>query len=123
VVFRDEDHVGTNRRGTGHSVIVTNAGTADGTPFYDLLHGGESVGYGDKAYDAKTHCDDCEAHGVKFRVNRRGLRTPYRDRINRARARLRAHVEHPFHVIKRLWASRKCATETWGRTRPPSSPR
>jgi IS5 family transposase len=100
-------HVGTDRRGTVHSVTVTDAAVADVTQFYDLLHGGESVVYGDKAYDAKAHREDCEAQGVKFRVNRRGLRTPYRDRINRARSRVRAHVEHPFQVIKRLWGFTK----------------
>ncbi|MGH7593560.1 MAG: transposase [Gemmatimonadales bacterium] len=44
-----------------------------------------------------------EGAGVQSRVNRRRPRTPYRDAINRGRSRVRAHVEHPFHVIKRLW--------------------
>ncbi len=96
-------HVGTDRRGIVHSVQVTDAAVADVTQFYELLHGGESVVYGDKAYDATAHRNDCEAQGVRFRVNRRGPRTPARDAINRARSRVRAHVDHPFHVIKRLW--------------------
>jgi len=100
-------HVGTDRRGTVHSVTVTDAAVADVTQFYDLLHGGESAVYGDKAYDAREHREDCEAQGVKFRVNRRGPRTPHRDAINRARSRVRARVEHPFHVIKRLWGFTK----------------
>ena len=77
------------------------------TQFYDLVHGGESAVYGDKAYDAGYLRDDCEVQGVKFRVNRRGPRTPYRNKLNRARSRIRARVEHPFHVIKRLWGFTK----------------
>jgi IS5 family transposase len=100
-------HVGTDRRGTVHSVQVTDAAVADVTQFYALLHGAETVVYGDKAYDAQAHRTDCEAQGVRFRVNRRGKRTPYRDKLNRARSRVRAHVEHPFHVIKRLWGFTK----------------
>lgn len=94
-------HVGTDRRGTVHSVTVTDAAVADVTQFYDLVHGGETAVYGDKAYDAGYLREDCEAQGVHFKVNRRGTRTPWRDKINRARSRIRAHVEHPLLVIKR----------------------
>jgi transposase, IS5 family len=59
--------------------------------------------YGDKAYWCAEDQADCEAQGVKYRINRRGKRTPHWDRINRLRSKVRAHVEHPFHVIKRLW--------------------
>jgi IS5 family transposase len=44
---------------------------------------------------------------VKFRVTRKGPRTPHRDAVNRARSRIRAHVEHPFLVVKRLWGFTK----------------
>ncbi len=100
-------HVGTDRRGIVHSVTTTDAAQADITQFYDLVHGGESAVYGDKAYDAGYLRDDCEAQGVQFRVTQKGPRTPHRDAINRARSRIRAHVEHPFQVIKRLWGFTK----------------
>jgi IS5 family transposase len=100
-------HVGTDRRGIVHSVTVTDAATADITQFYDLVRGSETVVHGDKAYDAQHLREDCEAHGVAFKVNRRGKRTPSRDKMNRSRSRVRAHVEHPFLVVKRLWGFTK----------------
>ena len=40
-------------------------------------------------------------------MNRRGTRardlTPAKRRIKRSRSRIRARVEHPFNVVKRLW--------------------
>jgi transposase, IS5 family len=96
-------HVGSDRRGIVHTVTTTDAAQADITQFHDLLHGAETVVYGDKAYWCAEDRSDCEAQGVKYRINRRGKRTPHGDKINRARSRVRARVEHPFHVVKRLW--------------------
>jgi transposase, IS5 family len=100
-------HVGSDRRGIVHTVTTTDAAQADITQFHDLLHGAETAVYGDKAYWCADDQADCEAQGVKYRINRRGQRTPYWDRINRQRSRVRAHVEHPFHVVKRLWGFAK----------------
>jgi IS5 family transposase len=40
-------------------------------------------------------------------VNKSGKRSAKWDRINAARSRVRARVEHPFHVVKRLWGFTK----------------
>lgn len=100
-------HVGSDRRGIVHTVTTTHAAVADVMQFHDLLHGAETVVYGDKAYWCAEDQADCEAQAVKYRINRRGKRTPYWDGVNRARSRVRAHVEHPFHVVKRLWGFTK----------------
>ncbi len=39
-------------------------------------------------------------HRGRYRVNRRGTRTPKWDRINAARSRVRARCEHVFRVMK-----------------------
>lgn len=47
--FGMELHVGTDRRGTVHSVTATHAAASDLQQMPDLLHGEESVIYGDQA--------------------------------------------------------------------------
>src|SRR5690606_38275411 len=53
----------------------------------------------------------CEAAGIRYRVNRRPTAarplTPGWRKINRARSRTRARGEHPYQVLKHLWGFRK----------------
>lgn len=104
-------HVGTDTQGLVHSLSVTPAATADLNEMGVLLHGGERVLYGDRGYWSDVHRQQCEEQGICYRVNRRGHRRaplPRRwKRINRERSRVRARVEHSFHVVKRLWGFRK----------------
>jgi IS5 family transposase len=101
-------HIGTDRRGTVHSVTATHAAESDIKQLANLLHGEESVLYGDQAYWKEADRQAFETQGVRYRVNRRapgGNRnlSPRWRKINRARSRTRARCEHPFRVIKRLW--------------------
>jgi transposase, IS5 family len=104
-------HVGTDRRGIVHTVATTHAGAADIQQLPDLLHGEETVLYGDQAYWSESDRQAAEAAGVRYRVNRRpSLNRPLTDRwkqINQARSRIRARGEHAFHVVKRLWGLAK----------------
>ena len=100
-------HIGADTKGRVHRVIATNAATADITQLGDLLHGEESTIFGDQAYWKEADRQKFEASGVRYRMNRRPPgRQPLSERwrlINRARSRIRARGEHPFHVVKRLW--------------------
>jgi transposase, IS5 family len=101
-------HIGTDRRGTVHSVTATHAAASDLQQMPHLLHGEEGVIYGDQAYWKEADRQAFEAGGVRYRVNRRapgGNRnlSPRWRRINRARSRMRARCEHPFRVVKQLW--------------------
>jgi IS5 family transposase len=104
-------HVGTDTKGRVHRVVATNAATADITQLGDLLHGEESRVYGDQAYWKEADRQEFEASGVRYRMNRRPPgRQPLSERwrrINRARSRIRARGEHPFHIVKRLWGFAK----------------
>jgi len=101
-------HIGTDRRGTVHSLTATHAAEADIKQLPSLLHGEESELYGDQAYWKEADRQVFEEQGVRYRVNRRApggnknLSGRWR-KINRARSRTRARCEHPFRVIKRLW--------------------
>jgi IS5 family transposase len=105
-------HVGTDRRGTVHSVTATHAAESDIGQITNLLHGEESAVYGDQAYWKEADRQAFEEAGVRYRVNRRapgGNRNLSRRwrAINRARSRMRARCEHPFRIVKQLWGFTK----------------
>lgn len=104
-------HIGADPTGRVRSVIATNTATADIAQREDLLHGEERTIYGDQAYWKEADRQEFDASGVRYRVNRRPPgREPLGERwvpINRARSRIRARGEHPFHVVKRLWGFAK----------------
>ena len=81
--------MGTDTRGQVHSLTTTDTTTADTTQLDDLLHGRESTLDGDKGYWKETDGQQWEQSGGTYRVNRRGVRTPRWDAINRARSRVR----------------------------------
>jgi IS5 family transposase len=101
-------HVGTDRRGTVHSLTATHAAESDIKQLPNLLHGEETAIFGDPAYWKQADREAFEAQGVRYRVNRRAaggnkkLSERWR-KINRARSRTRACCEHPFRIVKQLW--------------------
>ena len=100
-------HIGTDTRGLVHSLTTTDAAQADITQLPHLLTGEESDLSGDKAYDKQDHKAHWTAGGGRYRVNKSGTRTAQTDAHNAARSRVRARVEHVFHVVKRLWGFAK----------------
>jgi IS5 family transposase len=104
-------HVGTDVRGTVHTVTATHAAMADISQMPELLHGEEAAVYGDRAYWSQDDRATLEALGVRYRINRRGTASrPISEqwrRINRARSRTRARGEHAFRVVKQLWGFAK----------------
>ena len=104
-------HIGTDKRGLTHELTATSASVNDFTQLPELLHGQEREIYGDRSYWSEEHRWLCREVGIRYRVNRRGKRarelTPAQRRINRSRSRIRARVEHPFNVVKRLWGFTK----------------
>ncbi|GJL82703.1 MAG: IS5 family transposase [marine bacterium B5-7] len=104
-------HVGTDEQGRAHSVAVTDAGVHDSQVMDELLHGDETVVYGDKAYAGRERQERLESQGTNWRVNRkarRGKKLNCADRsFNTKSNRTRARVEHIFGVVKHLWGYRK----------------
>lgn len=104
-------HVGTDPRGVMHTLTATHAATSDISQMPELLHGQESVVYGDRAYWKAQDQQDFEHRGVRYRVNRRSsTKVPISDHwrwINRTRSRVRARGEHAFGVVKHLWGFTK----------------
>jgi len=104
-------HIGTDLKGRVHTVTATHAAQSDITQLPHLLHGEETVVYGDQAYWKEADRAACAARGIRYRMNRRPTShrpLSLRERaINRARSRTRARGEHSFHVVKRLWGFAK----------------
>ena len=68
-------HVGTDSAsGLAHSATVTTASVHDSQVMGDLLHGSESVLYGDSAYIGRERQRRIQAAGIRWRVQRRGCR-------------------------------------------------
>jgi IS5 family transposase len=105
-------HVGADLdSGLVHTVVATSANVADVNVLGELLHGQEQSLHGDSAYHAKVLKEQAEAAGIEFNVNQRGTRSRPLTQRQRARnrrlSRIRATVEHPFLVVKRLWGHAK----------------
>ena len=109
--FGMKAHVGTDKRGTVHTLVTTAANEADISQLPKLLHGEEKELLGDQAYWSEFHRQCAKEAGVRYRVNRRGNHshplTEWQKSINRARSKVRARGEHAFHVVKRLWGFSK----------------
>ena len=105
-------HTGTDTdSGLVHTVVATSANVADVNVLGELLHGQEQSLHGDSAYHAQALREQAEAAGIAFNVNQRGTHSRPLTQRQRARnrrlSRIRATVEHPFLVVKRLWGHAK----------------
>jgi len=105
-------HTGTDTdSGLVHTVVGTAANVADVNVLGELLHGSEESLHGDSAYHSKELKAQAEASGLAFNVNQRGSKNKPLTQAQRARnrrlSRVRATVEHPFLVVKRLWGHAK----------------
>ncbi len=100
-------HIGTDRKGIVHTVTTTTAKDADITQLPELLHGGESVVHGDRGYYSADANRYLKKRGIRSRLQKRAAPGHPLSRAGKARnqrwSSVRAFVEHPFHVIKRLW--------------------
>jgi transposase, IS5 family len=108
--FGMKAHVGVDAQsGLVHTVIGTPANVSDVTKAHELLHGEESMAFGDAGYRGVEKRREGHGSAVRWHVamrasKRRSLpNTPIgrlQEHLEQAKASLRAKVEHPFHVIK-----------------------
>jgi IS5 family transposase len=77
----------------------------------ELLHGEETRVYGDQAYQGRQAAIRDQAPNAKDFTNRRYRYRGIVDEVecgkNRTKSSVRAKVEHPFHVIKRVFGFAK----------------
>ncbi len=107
-------HIGADSKtGLIHSASVTAANVHDNQQVENLLHGNETRFYGDSAYRGKGQRERLKelAPNAKDFTNKRAYRNaPLSDadkETNRRKSSIRAKVEHPFLILKRLWGFAK----------------
>ena len=104
--FGMKAHIGVDSKNRLiHSVVATAANTHDSQVLEDLLHGDETRVYGDSAYRGqgpviKKHAPQAKAF-TQAKARRNHPLTKKEKSRNKNKSRLRARVEHVFHVIKR----------------------
>jgi IS5 family transposase len=101
-------HIGVDaKEGTVHTVVTTAANVADSRVLPDLLHGEERKVWGDGGYQGQTEAIQEAAPKAQDMTCRR---TRYKNRMdelqrakNRSKSSVRAKVEHPFRILKRIF--------------------
>jgi IS5 family transposase len=104
--FGMKAHIGVDSRTKLiHSAAVTAANVHDSQVLEDLLHGEETRVWGDAAYSGQTEVLREHAPNAKDFTQKKGSRhrtlTDQEQQRNRTKSKVRAKVEHVFHVMKR----------------------
>ena len=104
--FGMKAHIGVDSKNRLiHSVAATAANVHDSQILEDLLHGEETRVYGDSAYRGQGHVIKKQAPHAKDFTQHKARRnhplTKSEKSRNKNKSRIRARVEHVFHVIKR----------------------
>ncbi|MFZ0770646.1 MAG: IS5 family transposase [Candidatus Sulfotelmatobacter sp.] len=110
--FGAKAHIGVDSKATVvHSVATSAASVADKHMLPDLLHGDERKVWGDGGYQGQTEAIHAAAPKAQDMTCRR---TKYKDHVdeearskNTTKARVRAKVEHPFRILKRVFGFTK----------------
>jgi IS5 family transposase len=101
-------HIGVDaKQGTVHTVVTTAANVADSRVLPELLHGEERKVWGDGGYQGQTEAIREAAPKAQGMTSKR---TRYKDGVdklqrakNRSKSSVRAKVEHPFRILKRIF--------------------
>ena len=106
--FGMKAHIGVDSEtGIVHSMSVTAANAHDVTETHHLLHGGETVVWGDAGYQGVHKREENLGLKVEWRVAMRPGRRRMLEPdsavalVEQAKASVRAKVEHPFQRLKR----------------------
>jgi IS5 family transposase len=117
--FGMKAHIGADMKsGLVHTVTATAANVADIAQTHALLHGQEEVVFADAGYvgvekraemaAAFPHLQfHVAAKRSKIKALAEGRLKELNQALEKAKAQVRARVEHPFHVIKNLFRYRK----------------
>lgn len=117
--FGMKAHIGADAHsGLVHSVTGTAANVADIAQTHELLHGEEKKVHADAGYQGAEKREEVIAQGRqvqwyvaakrgKVKAMAEGRLKELTQAYEKAKAQVRARVEHPFHIIKNLFKHRK----------------
>jgi IS5 family transposase len=117
--FGMKAHIGADRdRKLVHTVVVTAANVADITQTAALLHGQERQVHADAGYTGVEKREEIVAleRTIDWQIARKrgqiktmaeGTEKETLKAVEKAKASVRAFVEHPFHILKNIFRHRK----------------
>jgi transposase, IS5 family len=115
--FGMKAHIGVDAQsGLVHTVVGTAANVHDVTQAQALLHGDETDVFGDAGYQGVEKREENLETPVTWHIAMRPSKRKALDKsaagelmekLEHAKASIRAKVEHPFHVVKNLFHHRK----------------
>jgi len=117
--FGMKAHIGVDAQsGLIHSLSGTAANVADVAQTHAVLHGQEKEVYADAGYigvekreEIAANCEGVKWHVAakrgKIKAMAEGELKELTVKLERLKAQVRAHVEHPFHILKNLFKHRK----------------
>ncbi|MGH9758948.1 MAG: IS5 family transposase [Candidatus Acidiferrales bacterium] len=117
--FGMKAHIGADRDSKlVHTVVVTAANVADVTKTAELLHGREQQVHADAGYTGVEKRSEIVAlaRKIDWQIARKrgqikamaeGAEKTAVKTLEKAKASVRAFVEHPFHILKNLFRHRK----------------
>jgi len=117
--FGMKAHLGADRDSKlVHTVVVTAANVADITQTAELLHGQEKQVHADAGYTGVEKRAQIVAleRKIDWQIARKrepiktmaeGVEKETLKAVEKAKASVRAHVEHPFHILKNIFRHRK----------------
>ena len=115
--FGMKAHIGVDAQsGLVHTLVGTAANVHDVTQAQALLHGDETDVFGDAGYQGVEKREENVELPVNWHIAMRPSKRKALDKsavgelmekLEHAKASIRAKVEHPFHVVKNLFQHRK----------------
>ena len=117
--FGMKAHIGADRDSKlVHTVLATAANVADITQTAELLHGAETQVHADAGYTGVEKREEIAAleRKIEWQIARKrgqikslveGAEKEMLQAAEKAKASVRAFVEHPFHIVKNLFRHRK----------------
>ncbi len=117
--FGMKAHIGADRDSKlVHTLVVTAAHVADVTKTAELLHGQEKQVHADAGYTGVEKREEIVAleQKIDWQIARKrgqikammeGAEKETLKAVEKAKASVRAFVEHPFHIVKNLFRHRK----------------
>ena len=115
--FGMKAHIGVDAKsGLTHTLVTTAGNVSDVTQTHNLLHGDEKMVFGDAGYQGADKRPENADRAVIWHIAmKRSVRKAMKknplgrakEKLEKAKASVRAKVEHPFHVLKNLFKHRK----------------
>lgn len=115
--FGMKAHIGVDAKsGLTHTLVTTAGNVSDVTQTHNLLHGDETMVFGDAGYQGADKRPENAGKAVTWHIAmKRSVRKALKknplgrakEKLEKAKASVRAKVEHPFHVLKNLFRHRK----------------